>query len=63
MLCGVLLAWLILNIAMPQQGPDPRLTSVILLLPQAVIVILLVLALRSRPDSDHAPASLGLATQ
>jgi alpha-1,2-mannosyltransferase len=63
MLCSVLLAWLMLNIAMPQQGPDPRLTSVILLLPQAVIVILIVLALRSRPDSlDHAPASLGFAT-
>jgi hypothetical protein len=63
MLCGVLLAWLILNIAMPQQGPDPRLTSVILLLPQAVIVILIVLALRSRPDSlGRTPASLGFAT-
>jgi hypothetical protein len=61
MLCGTLLAWVILNIAIPQQGPDPRLSSVILLLPQAVIVILIVLALRNRPDSSgHAPASLGL---
>jgi hypothetical protein len=63
MLCGVLLAWLMLNIAMPQQGPDPRLTSVIILLPQIVIVILIVLALRSRPDSlGRASASLGFAT-
>src|SRR5260370_29174053 len=56
MLCGMLLAWVMLNIALPQQGPDPRLMSVIILLPQAVIVILILLALRSRP------ASLGLAT-
>ena len=63
MLCGTLLAWVILNIAMPQQGRDPRLTSVIILLPQAVIVMLIVLALRSRTGSlDHAPASLSLAT-
>jgi alpha-1,2-mannosyltransferase len=52
MLCGVLLAWVALNIAIPQQGPDPRLTSVILLLPQAVIAILIVLALRSQRDSS-----------
>jgi hypothetical protein len=64
MLCGVLLAWAVLNIVVPQQGPDPRLTSAILLLPQAVIVILIVLAMRNRPDPlDHAPASLGSATQ
>jgi hypothetical protein len=62
-LCFVLVAWLILNIAVPLAGPDPRLIATIILLPQAVIAILLVLALRSRPDlSDHAPASLGLAT-
>jgi alpha-1,2-mannosyltransferase len=62
-LCGVLLAWLMLNIAMAQQGPDPRLVSVVLLLPQAVIVILIVLALRSRTgSSDHAPAGLGWST-
>ena len=62
-LSSALLAWVLLNIALPQQGPDPRLISVILLLPQAVIVILIVLALRSRPGSSaHAPASLGLAT-
>jgi alpha-1,2-mannosyltransferase len=62
-LCGVLLAWVILNVAIPQSGPDPRLISMIILLPQAAIVILIVLALRSRQGSlDHAPASLGLAT-
>jgi hypothetical protein len=62
-LCGTLLAWVVLNISLPQQGPDPRLLSLIILLPQIVIVILIVLALRSRPDlSPHAPTSLGLAT-
>ena len=53
-LCGTLLAWLLLNISLPQQGPDPRLMAVIILLPQAVIVILIVLALRSRSDSSFA---------
>ena len=54
-LCGVLLAWVVLNIAMPQQGPDPRLITAILLLPQAVIVILIVLALRSQPKFPGFP--------
>jgi hypothetical protein len=63
MLCGTLLAWAILNIAIPQQGPDPRLMSVIILLPQAVIVILVGLALRNRPvSSAPVPASLSFAT-
>jgi ABC-type sulfate transport system permease component len=63
MLSGVLLAWLMLNVAVPQQGPDPRLTWVIILLPQAVIVMLSLLALRSRSDlSGHSPAELGFAT-
>jgi hypothetical protein len=58
-LCGTLLAWVVLNIALPLQGPDPRLMAVIILLPQAVIVILIVLALRSRPGLlGRAPASL-----
>jgi alpha-1,2-mannosyltransferase len=62
-LASALLAWVLLNIALPQQGPDPRLMALIILLPQAVIVILMVLALRSRPASSaHEPASLGLAT-
>ncbi|MCU1248268.1 MAG: hypothetical protein JWQ49_1297 [Edaphobacter sp.] len=60
---GVLLGWVILNVAIPQQGPDPRLISAIILLPQAVIVMLIVLGLRSRADPlGHASASLGLAT-
>lgn len=41
-----LLAWLILNISVPQ-SQDPRLSSIILLLPQTVMVILVVLALRN----------------
>ena len=62
-LCGTLLAWLLLNISLPQQGPDPRLMSLIILLPQAVIVILIVLALRSLPNlSGHSPAGPGVAT-
>jgi hypothetical protein len=62
-LCGALLAWLLLSIAVPQQGPDPRLSSMIILLPQIVIVILIVLALRSRANLlGHASASPGFAT-
>jgi alpha-1,2-mannosyltransferase len=58
-LFGVLLAWVILNIMAPT-SVDPRLVAAIILLPQTVIVILIVLALRGRPDlSDHASASLG----
>jgi hypothetical protein len=53
-LCFMLVAWLILNITVPQSGPDPRLISMILLLPQTAIVILIVLALRDRPE----PASV-----
>ena len=37
--------------------------SLIILLPQAVIVILIVIALRSRPSSlGHTSGALGLAT-
>jgi alpha-1,2-mannosyltransferase len=62
-LCGTLLAWVVLNISLPQQGPDPKLISLILLLPQAVIVILIVLTLRSLSDSSgHSPGNLGVAT-
>jgi hypothetical protein len=49
-LCFALLAWLILNITVPISGMDPRLMSVIILLPQAAIVILIVLALRNRAE-------------
>ena len=56
-LCGVLLAWVMLNVAIPQQGPNPRLISTIILLPQAVIVILIVLAWRRRSERlGHGPA-------
>ena len=48
-LCFVLAAWLVLNISMPLTA-NPRLISVVLLLPQTVIVILIVLALRNRPE-------------
>jgi alpha-1,2-mannosyltransferase len=58
-LFGVLLAWVMLNVMAPM-SVDPRLVAAIILLPQMVIVILIVLALRGRPDlSGHAPASLG----
>lgn len=58
-LFGVLLAWVILHIMAPT-SVDPRLVAAIILLPQTVIVILIVLALRGRPDlSDHASASHG----
>jgi hypothetical protein len=51
-----LLAWLILNISVPVSGPDPRLSSIILLLPQTVMVILIVLALRNRAESLRQPS-------
>jgi hypothetical protein len=51
-----LLAWLILNISVPVSGPDPRVSSIILLLPQTVMVILIVLALRNRPESLRHPS-------
>jgi alpha-1,2-mannosyltransferase len=58
-LFGVLLAWVILNIVVPA-SVDPRLVAAIILLPQIVILILIVLALRRRPNlSGHAPPSLG----
>ena len=58
-LFGVLLAWVILNTVVPS-SVDPRLVAAIILLPQIVIVILIVLALRRWPNlSGHAPPSLG----
>jgi alpha-1,2-mannosyltransferase len=58
-LFGVLLAWVMLNVMAPT-SVDPRLVAAIILLPQMVIVILIVLALRGRPNlSGHAPPSLG----
>ncbi|HTD96034.1 MAG TPA: hypothetical protein VK627_03870, partial [Edaphobacter sp.] len=49
-LCFAFLAWLILNITVPLSGPDPRLMAIIILLPQTVMVILIVLALRNRTE-------------
>jgi hypothetical protein len=46
-----LLGWVVLNIAIAQQGPDPRFISLMILLPQAVVVVLIVLAFRNRPKS------------
>ncbi len=54
--CFALLAWLILNISIPLSGQDPRLSSIILLLPQTVMVILIVLALRNRAGPAGHPA-------
>ena len=61
-LFGVLLAWGMLNIV-PPKSMDPRLVAAIILLPQTVIVILIVLALRRRGySSGQVPAPLGFAT-
>jgi alpha-1,2-mannosyltransferase len=51
-LCAVLLAWLMLNAAIPQLHPDPRLVSIAVLVPQAIIVILVVLAFQQRAESS-----------
>ena len=59
-LCGVVAAWVILNITSPIQGPDPRLSAAIILLPQTVIVLLIVLALRNQKASPiHVPVGPG----
>jgi hypothetical protein len=42
----VLVAWAVLNIAMPVSGPAPRLNAAMVLVSQAIIVVLLALALR-----------------
>jgi hypothetical protein len=42
----VLVAWAVLNIAMPVNGPAPRLNAAMVLVSQAIIVVLLALALR-----------------
>jgi hypothetical protein len=61
-LFGVLVAWGMLNIV-PPKSMDPRLVAAIILLPQTVIVILIVLALRRRGySSGQVPAPLGFAT-
>lgn len=50
------LAWLILNISIPITGQDPRLSAIILLLPQTVMLILVLLAIRNRADPRHREA-------
>jgi alpha-1,2-mannosyltransferase len=46
-LCLMLVAWVVLNIGLPAfNGPDPRLHAAIVLVSQAIIVVLLALALR-----------------
>jgi hypothetical protein len=41
-----------LNAAIPQLNPDLRLVSIALLVPQAIMVVLVVLAFRHRPESE-----------
>lgn len=41
-----LLAWIALNVLIAQNGPDPRLISAVILIPQIAIAALLALALR-----------------
>ncbi len=53
-LCLILIAWVTLNIALPINGADPRIITAMALLSQAVIVVLLVLALRRRKESSMA---------
>jgi alpha-1,2-mannosyltransferase len=53
-LCVVLLAWLMLNAAIPQLNPDPRLISIAILVPQAIMVVLVVLAFGHQPESSDA---------
>jgi hypothetical protein len=49
----VLVAWAVLNIAMPVSGPAPRLNAAMVLVSQAIIVVLLALALR--PHRQESP--------
>lgn len=59
----VSLAWMCLNVGASQSIKDPRLLAATILLPQAVIVILLLLTFRSRPDrTGRLPAEVGSAT-
>jgi hypothetical protein len=51
-LCLVLVAWAVLNIAIPVNGPDPRLSAAMVLASQAIIVLLLALALRRQRQAS-----------
>jgi hypothetical protein len=55
-LCVVVLAWVMLNAGIPQLHPDLRLVSIVALLPQAVMIILVVLAFRSWPEGSEDQA-------
>jgi len=50
--CLALVAWVTLNIAVPVNGPDPRLIAAMALVSQAIIVVLLVVVLRQRQGSS-----------
>jgi uncharacterized membrane protein YhaH (DUF805 family) len=52
----VLLVWMLLNVFIPQLHPDPRLISIVALLPQASMIILVVLAFRNWPESSGTRA-------
>jgi hypothetical protein len=56
-LCIMLLAWVVLNAAIPQLHPDPRLAAIALLAPQSVIVVLVAIAFRHWPKSSGAEVS------
>jgi alpha-1,2-mannosyltransferase len=58
-LCLVLTAWVVLNFAIPVNGPDPRLLAARALVSQAIIVVLLALALRHRQESSVAMQPVG----
>jgi hypothetical protein len=58
-LCLVLTAWVVLNFAIPVNGPDPRLLAARALVSQAIIVVLLALALRHRQESSVALQPVG----
>jgi hypothetical protein len=48
----------VLNAGIPQLHPDPRLISIVALLPQAVMVILVALVFQNRRDSSGTQAVL-----
>ena len=48
----ILLAWMMLNAFIPQLHPDPRLISIVALLPESAMIILVVLAFRNWPESS-----------
>ncbi|WP_035347015.1 glycosyltransferase family 87 protein [Edaphobacter aggregans] len=53
-LCLVLTAWAVLNFVIPTNSSDPRLLAAMALVSQAIIVVLLALALRHRQESSVA---------